>query len=256
MKITYHYDSELLDKPDWRDRHERALQLLHDLSASGKLAEFTAHEHRVAFQTAGDRQQLMTTLRDFSLRHHVGLAHVFGSQRRSFWYLPPQFILVFDEGGLSEVFPCRIGREEVDVLVFLSKAAKGEPWTIRAVASKAGTPHKSLVSQLVRNPDKIEKGLRLEGTNIQVSRDFGELGYIDLVFRDAQGRYLLMELKVKPEELDKAIGQIARHRHLFATQNRIDKANIRAGIASRFIPFQYRAICRELGIEYFELASA
>jgi hypothetical protein len=60
-----------------------------------------------------------------------------------------------------------------------------------------------------------------------VSQDLGEERFIDLLFEDRDGRPLLVEVKCGPAELDKAIGQILRHRYLFAQQNGIAKDRIR-----------------------------
>ena len=64
---------------------------------------------------------------------------------------------------------------------------------------------------------------------------------------------MLVEVKVGPNELDKAIGQIMRHRNLFARQNQVDQTSIRMGIACPSIPAHYRSICAEVGITSFEI---
>jgi hypothetical protein len=38
------------------------------------------------------------------------------------------------------------------------------------------------------------------GSNVHVSREFGEVGYVDLMFADRDGTSLLAEVKIKPEE--------------------------------------------------------
>jgi hypothetical protein len=35
----------------------------------------------------------------------------------------------------------------------------------------------------------------------------GEVGYVDLVFMDRDGAYLLVEVRVKPEEIDRPLGR-------------------------------------------------
>jgi hypothetical protein len=56
---------------------------------------------------------------------------------------------------------------------------------------------------------------------------------VDLVFADRDGHILLLEVKVGPDELDKAIGQILRHRYLYAQQNHISESSIRGVVFSR-----------------------
>ncbi len=101
--------------------------------------------------------------------------------------------------------------------------------------------------------DPAGLGLKLHGTNVHVSREFGESGYVDLVFEKTDGSYLLVEVKVKPDEIDKAIGQIMRHRELFSTQGALDKSRISIAIACPFIPAHSLAVCLSAGIHCFQL---
>jgi len=78
---------------------------------------------------------------------------------------------------------------------------------------------------------------------------------LNLVFIGGDGTYLLVEVKVKPEEIDKAIGQILRHRSLFASQNFLQPEKIRTAIACPFIPSQSRKICEEVQIQCFEIGN-
>lgn len=116
-----------------------------------------------------------------------------------------------------------------------------------------GKRHKVLVAQIVANPDILEPGLVLKGQNVLVSQDFGEQGFIDLLFEDRKARWLLVEVKSGPDELDKAIGQVLRHRHLFARQNGLSKDTIRIAVCSPFVPAHSRSICEESGIQWFEV---
>lgn len=256
MRVVYYYRRTLLDTPEGAARHQQTCNLLSQLRAEGRITKCVTQDADAGFPTEEARHQLFNQLRDFAGRHKVGLADVFGSNRRSFWYLPPQFLLVFEGDALREVFPCRIGDEEVEPLEYLEQVAAGRPWTIRSIKGMEGKKHTALVAQILVKPDILEAGLVLQGRNVQVSRNFGELGFVDLVFNDRDGRPLLVEVKVGPEELDKAIGQILRHRQLFAQQNRLEDGTVRVGIACPYIPPQYRSICERVGITCFEIPSS
>jgi hypothetical protein len=187
------------------------------------------------------------------MRHKVELAKVFGSRKHGFSYIPSQFLLVSEGDELQEAFPHRISDRLVEPLEFLESIERGEPWTNRSGKGMEGKKHKALVAQLLAVPDILEPGLSFRGQNVQVSLDFGELGYIDLVFEDREGRTLLVEVKVGVDELDKAFGQILRHRHFFARQNHVEDASIRVGIACPFIPPFRRELCQQHGITCFEI---
>lgn len=225
--------------------------MLSRLQAAGRIGAFTVEDADIAFATEEVKQALFDKLREFALRHKVGLARTFGSIKHSFCYLPSQFLLVSDGDDLREVFPCRMGDSQVEPLEFLDRVERGQPWTVRSGAGMEGKKHKILVTKILERP--LEPGLTLHGQNVQASQDFGELGFIDLVFEDRHGRTLLVEVKVEADELDKAIAQILRHRYLFARQNNMEESSIRIGIACPFIPESCRAICARVSIDCFEI---
>ncbi len=253
MRIGYYYRKSVMDTLEGAARHGEISNLLSWLRTKGHVTEYVVRDAEAAFPTQA-REELFKRLRDFAVQHKVGLAQVFGSRRYSFCYLPHQFLLVFEGDQLQEVFPCVIGDgSHVEPLEFLKEISRGRPWTVRSVNGMAGKKHNVLIAQILGNLDTLESGLVLRGRNVQVSHDFGELGFIDLVFDDCQGRPLLLEAKVRPNELDKAIGQVMRHRHLFSQQNRMEEVSIRIGIACRSIPPYYRSICARAGIACFEI---
>jgi len=250
FRIEYYYREELLRSPEERRQHQVVCA---SLKANGRISEFAVLETNAAFPNPEAQRSLFGQLRNFASRHRVGLARVFGSNRSGFWYMPAQFIFVFNEDTLAEVFPCRIGGDDMDITEYLERLGSGQPWTVRSGGGMDGKRHRAVIAQILTNSDVLEAGLVFQGKNVQVSRDFGELGYVDLVFTDRSGRALLVEVKVGSGELDKAIGQILRHRQLFARQNGLPEESIRPGIACPYIPPQYRSICESIGVSYFEV---
>ena len=234
-------------------RHHEILDLLSRLRAEDRISEYAIQETEVAFPRKEPETALLNRLREFASRHKVGLARPFGSRRYGFCYLPEQFLLVSEGDRLKEVFPCEIGGDQIEPLEYLKRIASGQPWTVSAGKGMEGRKHKVLIDRMVHDPNMLEPGLVLCGQNVQVSHDFGELGFVDLVFRDAGGRSLLVEVKVGPNELDKSIGQIMRHRNLFARQNQVNETSIRMGNACPSIPAHYGSICAEVGITCFEI---
>lgn len=251
--INYHYNGDFLKDAECAKSHGRVTSLLHGLKESGKILNVTIEEHKAAFPTESAERQLFGRLSDFSMRHHVGLARVFGSRRRGFCYLPGQFLLVLENNELKEVFPHEVDGVQIDVLGFLEPFARGEPWTQYFVPPRRKTKHEDLIERIVSNPAVLEAGLELTGRNVHLSGDFSERGYVDLVFRDNKGHQLLVEVKVKPEEIDKAIGQILRHKEIFLAENFLTEDKVRVAIACPYIFPSSKKICERLGIACFEV---
>lgn len=71
------------------------------------------------------------------------------------------------------------------------------------------------------------------------------------LFVDHADRFLLVEVKVKPEELDKAVGQLRRHARLYVETFHIEPARLRLAVACPFIPPSRVAEFAEIGISSF-----
>jgi hypothetical protein len=98
--------------------------------------------------------------------------------------------------------------------------------------------------------------LTFRGKEVLVSSWSGEAGSIDLLFRDAAGRFLIIEVKMKPEELDKAAGQLKRHARLYGESFHVDTAQLRLGVACPYIPQARVGEFAEIGIACFSLPAA
>src|SRR5690242_12086176 len=119
MHIAYYYRPSLLGTPEDAARHQQICDALSRLKAAGRIAAFTVDDVDAAFPTKEAQQPLFDNLQEFAMRHHVGLARIFGSQRQGFWYLPQQFLLVSDGDTLREVFPHRTGNSQIEPLEYL-----------------------------------------------------------------------------------------------------------------------------------------
>lgn len=249
-RVSYLYSAELVGQA----RLDAIRRQLTDLAQLGRFAPSVIQEHREALPTEAIRQTFFDQLREFSARHHVGLGRAFGSNKHRFWYLPSEIALVQEGEVLRGVFPCDIDDRMIDPGEFIECVVRGEAWmTLGDSRRKGPRKHQALVELICRDPDVVEPGARLIRSDVHVSRDFGEIGYIDVVLRDGEERYLLLEVKVKPAETDKAIGQILRHKDLFCTQSLVNPDRVRVGIACPDVTEQARRICGSVGIEVFEL---
>lgn len=253
MELQYFYNQKLVRDPQISEKHKEILFLLDDLRHLSKISGFELYETDNTFGEEAVRQGFLNNLREFGTKHHVRLRHIFGSRKYGFTYLPAQFLLVMSGEELKEVFPCEISGVEKGIVEFLKFLKQGIPWTNHNVPATRKTKHEIIAEKIIQNPNVLERELHFEGRNVQVSQDFGELGYIDLIFKDHENKYLLVEVKVKPEEIDKATGQILRHRKLFVGQNSIPMESVRLAIACPYIPQHQREVCEEVGIKCFEI---
>ena len=105
------YDAGYIDREAHKVSHETILATLTHLKAKGKITDFKSLEDNQAFPTEEEKKAFLEKLADFSLIHHVGLARIFGSRKYGFSYIPIQFITVYGDSEIKEVFSCKIGRE-------------------------------------------------------------------------------------------------------------------------------------------------
>lgn len=253
MRLEYLYRPSLLTESDRKASHDKIQAALATLEQRASwLPQQQDVEHRYPTHEAQRSLIEKLKLREFAMRRKVSLGRVFGSRKSHFSWLPPQVLLVYDGERLAEVFPCRIGDQEIDPLEFLECTISGTPWTSRSGGGMEGKTHKLLVARILQNSGLLEAGLAFHGRDVQVSQD-GEVGYIDLVFQTADDRPLLVEVKVGADELAKAIGQILWHRQLFATQNKIARDRVRVAVCCQYVPPHFKAVCAQSGIECFEI---
>ncbi len=252
MIIHYHYDERYIDKENYKTSHEKILGILNQLKAKGKISDFKVVEHQQAFHTEQEKKAFLEKLADFSLIHHVGLARIFGSRKYGFSYLPIQFLVVYEDSNIREVFPCKIGQDQVEIMEFLEALDTGKSWT-KAVPSKKEGVHEKIVEAIVNNPGLIEADLTFVNRDVQVGTSISNLGFVDVAFKDTKDSYLLVEVKTQSSEVDEAIGKILRHRKLFANQNNLEEKRIRAGIVCPYFSESHKEICQEIGIELFEV---
>lgn len=78
----------------------------------------------------------------------------------------------------------------------------------------------------------IQPGLKLVNANVLVPNDHGSPGRIDILARDTDGYYVLIELKTNRHSSREAMQQSAKYVYLFAEQNGIARARLRSVILS------------------------
>jgi hypothetical protein len=184
----------------------------------------------------------------------IGLGRRFGSNKTHFGWFPSHALLVRVGSELRNVFPCELENRFVEPEDFLESLLKREPWAMGGVERrKRAKRHDRLADHLAANPDLLEPELTFRGAEIPVSSMSGEGGSIDLLFLDSAGRFLIVEVKVKPEELDKAVGQLRRHARLYVETFHIEAACLRLAVACPYIPPSRIAEFAEIGITCFPL---
>ncbi len=97
-------------------------------------------------------------------------------------------------------------------------------------------------------PELIEKGLRYEGSEVDVGA-----GRIDAVFRDRNGNPLLIEIEI--EVTDKAIGQVTKFLPAYSRLYNVKEEQIRLGLVCFYIPDGLIDACRSKNIEVYRITA-
>jgi len=95
---------------------------------------------------------------------------------------------------------------------------------------------------LASNPEEIEPGLRV----IRIERPIGE-GYADIVARDREGRYVIIEVKRVNAGKD-AVQQLHRYIEKFRSEN--PAAPVRGILVAPSISKEAKKLLEKLGLEY------
>jgi len=252
--IDYYYRKERLSDDGGERAHARIVRDLTEAKAGGLLSDFRVMEHAEAFPTQVQELAVLDRLRKFSMVKKIGLGRRFGSNGTHFGWFPARALPVSVGGELRNVFPCELENRYVEPEDFLESLLKGEPWAVGGVERRQRVKrHDRLADHLAAHPDLLEPCLTLRGKEIAVSSSSGEGGSIDLLFIDGAGLFLIVEVKVKPEELDKAVGQLRRHARLYVETFHAEAASLRLAVACPYIPPSRIAECAEIGITCFSL---
>jgi Endonuclease NucS len=253
-RADYYFRKErLCDEGDAR-AHAGMLENLALAKTAGLLADFKVLEHGEAFPIQADERNVLERLREFAVVRKVGLGRRFGSNGNRFGWFPARALLVSVGDELRNVFPCELENGYVEPTDFLEALLRGEPWALGGVdRRKRAKRHDRLADYLATNPDLLEPGLTLRGKEIPVSSVSGEGGSIDLLFVDSSGRFLIVEIKVTPKELDKAVGQLGQHARLYTEMYHIYPARLRLAVACPYIPRARFAEFAKIGITCFPL---
>jgi hypothetical protein len=252
--IDYYFRRERLSDDGGERVHARLVGDLTAAKAGGLLRDFRVIERREAFPTEADERSVLKRLRDFAMVKKVGLGRQFGSNKYHFSWFPSHALLVSVGSELRNVFPCELENGYVEPEAFLESLLKREPWAVGGVERRKRVKrHDRIADHLAANPDLLEPGLTFRGAEVAVSSTSGEGGSIDLLFLDSTGRFLIVEVKVKQEELDKAVGQLRRHARLYVETFHIDAARLRLAVACPDILPARIAEFAEIGIACFPL---
>jgi len=252
--IDYYFRRERLSDDGGQRVYARLVGDLTAAKAGGLVCDFRVVEHGKAFPTQADESAMLKRLREFAMVKKVGLGRQFGSNKYHFSLFPSHALLVKVGNELRNVFPCELENEYVEPEDFLESLLRREPWAMGGVERRKRVKrHDRIADHIAANPDLLEPGLTFRGAEIAVSSTSGEGGSIDLLFLDSKGLFLIVEVKVKQEELDKAVGQLRRHKRLYAETFHIEASRLRLAVACPDILPARIAEFAEIGITCFPL---
>jgi hypothetical protein len=151
-------------------------------------------------------------------------------------------LLVRNGSGPLYVFPCKSGEIYYDVMGGIKFLHDNLP---NLIDLPSGT-EESVTSVILRRTELLEEGLSLVSSEIETSRGRG-----DLLFKDKNGRLLLVE--VEREAHDQSVGQILRLCAGYESQHGLELGTIRAAIACIRINDNVLAAAKRAGIEVWKI---
>ncbi|MDA4111913.1 MAG: endonuclease NucS [Thaumarchaeota archaeon] len=156
-------------------------------------------------------------------------------------------ILVTESNGSGDskpiyVFPCKVGERYYRVLDGISFLRK----TLPNLVELPGEMEETIATLLREDPVRLESGLVFRS-----AEDFISTGKTDLVFTDANGSFLIVE--VEREATDSAIGQILRLSAGFEKDQGLPVGSVRSSIACFRINENVLAAANRAKIEVWKL---
>ena len=139
------------------------------------------------------------------------------------------------------VFPCKIGERYYSVQNGISFLKENLPNIVKL----QGEMEDTLVTIILDDPEKLEVGLVLDDYERETP-----MGKTDIVFRDATGRFLVIE--VEREATDSTVGQILRLSAGFEKHQGVSLNSVRAGVACYRIHPNVLAACERAKIEVWK----
>jgi hypothetical protein len=250
--IEYYFVREWVASERLVGSHAHVLELLSAAVRDGIVCAFETRERAGALPQDEHDQAMLDACRAFSVRR--GIKGRRAPRRNPYGWFPAQLLILREGDRIEAVFPCEIEGKIIEPEQLLDALLRGEAWSSVISAERADKgAHRELVMAIISDPRRLEVGIRLVGQNAWVADGSGERGYVDLVFIDATGRYLLIEVKIKAGEIDQGIGQLLKQSMMFAKQNFLELDRLRLGLVCPEIPAVRRAVCARVGIECFEL---
>ncbi len=129
-------------------------------------------------------------------------------------------LLVKSERKLVYVFPCLLGERYFGILEGLKLLSSSLP----ELPPLEGEMEDTLIDHVLQENSRYEKELTFLGSEVETSA-----GRADLVFIDAQGRHLIVE--VEREANDNALGQVLRLCAAYEKKFHMPREKVRAAIA-------------------------
>ncbi|MCQ6963520.1 endonuclease NucS domain-containing protein [Methanolobus chelungpuianus] len=152
-------------------------------------------------------------------------------------------LLVYDDNKLIGVYPHVKNQKRIDILPYLEKMLLIDD--VNTAFDSQSITEADISRMISTFPELIEPGLQFLDTEVEV-----EGGRIDAVFKDNNGRHLLIEIEI--EVGDNAIGQVQRF-ITYSEKYGIPQNQIRLGFVCAKIPESRLNACKGASIEVYTL---
>ncbi len=235
---------------DLSDKRQELVNRLKDLWDDGKIASFSTNRvpptvRREGPHTRRDHVERHRQFRRWARQHGLTLSAF--DRTDDAVKFPGTFLTVRnvhyrtyslptedrDPTGLVAVFPCFDGTTRYTVRSYLEALDEGQHWRSRTAQMGITTPdygdHGSIKARLAQSPtDTVGPNWTTVDDEEYVGyTTVGGSGRLDLLFKHVEEeRYLLVEVKPDPDDVDTAFGQVGRYRHQFLADSGIPSLGV------------------------------
>jgi len=119
----YHFVPDVVAADDWKDGHERLLELLRLAVNAGRLARVEQHARDGALPANDHDEALLKKCRWFAMPRHSSMR--LGSRRYPYSWFPPQLLILRSESEMLAVLPCEIEGQSIEIAASLQAILRG-----------------------------------------------------------------------------------------------------------------------------------
>ena len=257
--VLFFSEDEMNRYPEVRANCQKMSSLLEKIASSSKNDENRITSEVCFIEDLSEKEttDLLESLRILSRKRAIGIVTKEGSGplpiSRSKQPGRAGFLVCYETAPKSSrsektpvaVYPHLINKKRIDVLPYLSQLSSSG--IVDPENADGGHLTEADIARMISTfPDIIEEGLTFEALEVEVRG-----GRIDAVFRDAEGRPLLVEIEIYARSI--AVEQVLKFKTAYAEEHRIRPEDIRIAIVCGRIKDSTLRASASGNVEVYEL---